>query len=227
MVGLGGLIGNLLPLSVGVAISPIPIIAVILMLLSKRAGSTSVGFAVGWVLGIAVATLVFWLISGAADLSTDGEPSATQSWIKIVLGVLLLLLGIAQWRKRPKPGETATMPKWMASIEDFSFGKALGLGFLLSALNPKNLIMFVGAGVALGAATVSTGSKIVGLVVFMLLAACTVLIPVIGYLAAKDKIKPWLEDLRVWLTANNVTVMSVLFLVLGVSQLGKGIGGLS
>ena len=119
------------------------------------------------------------------------------------------------------------MPKWMASIEGFSFGKALGLGFLLSALNPKNLIMFVGAGVALGAATVSTGSKIVALVVFILLAACTVLIPVIGYLAAKDKIKPWLEELRVWLTANNVTVMSVLFLVLGVSQLGKGIGGLS
>ena len=55
VVGLGALIGDLLPLSVGVAISPVPIIAVILMLLSKRAGSTSVGFAIGWVLGIAVA----------------------------------------------------------------------------------------------------------------------------------------------------------------------------
>ena len=63
--------------------------------------------------------------------------------------------------------------------------------------------------------------------VFILLAASTVLVPVIGYLSAKDRVKPWLEDLRVWLTANNVAVMSVLLLVLGASQLGKGIGGLS
>ena len=44
-VGMGSVIGDLLPLAVGVAVSPIPIIAAILMSLSKRAGSTSVGFA--------------------------------------------------------------------------------------------------------------------------------------------------------------------------------------
>ena len=223
---MGALIGSLLPLAVGVAISPVPIIAVILMLLSKRAGSTSVAFLIGWLLGIVLATVIFWLISGAADLSNDGEPSTTQAWIQLVLGVLLLLLGVMQWRKRPKAGEVATMPKWMASIEGFTFVKALGLAFLLSAVNPKNLMMFVGAGVALGTATVSTGAGIVALLVFTLLAGSTVLVPVIGYLSAKDRVKPWLEDLRVWLTANNAAVMSVLLVVLGVSQLGKGLGGL-
>jgi threonine/homoserine/homoserine lactone efflux protein len=224
---MGALIGSLLPLAVGVAISPVPIIAVILMLLSKRAGSTSVGFLIGWLLGIVLATVIFWLISRAADLSNDdGEPSTTQAWIQLVLGVLLLLLGVMQWRKRPKAGEVATMPKWMASIEDFTFVKALGLAFLLSAVNPKNLMMFVGAGVALGTATGSTGTAIVALLVFTLLAGSTVLVPVVGYLSAKDRVKPWLEDLRVWLTANNAAVMSVLLVVLGVSQLGKGLGGL-
>jgi len=35
---MGQAIGQLLPFAVGVAISPVPIIAIILMLLSKRAG---------------------------------------------------------------------------------------------------------------------------------------------------------------------------------------------
>ena len=45
---MGTVIGDLLPLALGVAISPVPIIAVILMLLSPRAGAASLGFAVGW-----------------------------------------------------------------------------------------------------------------------------------------------------------------------------------
>jgi hypothetical protein len=36
-------IGDLLPLAVGIAISPVPIIAVTLMLLAPRAGEASVG----------------------------------------------------------------------------------------------------------------------------------------------------------------------------------------
>ena len=48
-------IGAILPLALGIAISPIPIIAAILMLLSPKARGTSVGFLLGWVLGIVVA----------------------------------------------------------------------------------------------------------------------------------------------------------------------------
>jgi hypothetical protein len=56
---MGAVIGEILPLAVGVAVSPIPIIAAILMLFSERAGSTSSGFLIGWILGIVVATAIF------------------------------------------------------------------------------------------------------------------------------------------------------------------------
>ena len=68
---MGGVIGDLLPLAVGVAISPIPIIAVILMLLSRRPGATSIGFGVGWLLGILLGTVVFLVIAGHAGLDTS------------------------------------------------------------------------------------------------------------------------------------------------------------
>ena len=78
---MGSVIGELLPLAVGVAISPIPIIAVILMLLSKRAGGASAGFGVGWILGIVVATGIFVLLAGSVDASDSDGPSATASWV--------------------------------------------------------------------------------------------------------------------------------------------------
>ncbi|HET6673526.1 MAG TPA: GAP family protein, partial [Agromyces sp.] len=56
---MGSVIGDILPLALGIAISPIPIIAAILMLLSPKAKGTSVGFMLGWVLGIVIAVIVF------------------------------------------------------------------------------------------------------------------------------------------------------------------------
>ncbi len=95
---MGSVVGELLPLAVGVAVSPVAVIATILMLLSKRAGSTSAGFAVGWLLGIFIATVLFVILSSVVSTSDDG-PSATVSWIKLALGVLLLAVGgVKQWR---------------------------------------------------------------------------------------------------------------------------------
>lgn len=60
-----------------------------------------------------------------------------------------------------------------------------------------------------------------------LIAASTVTVPVISYLAARDRMAQPLESLRGWLEQNNATVMAVLLLVIGVVLLGEGIGGLS
>jgi hypothetical protein len=54
---MGAVIGDLLALAIGVAISPVPIIAVILMLLSRKATATSMGFLLGWVAGVVVVTV--------------------------------------------------------------------------------------------------------------------------------------------------------------------------
>ena len=128
---MGAVIGDLLPLAVGVAVSPVPVIAVILMLLAPRAGGTSAGFLVGWVLGIVVATVVFTLVAGATDLGSTDDPSALASWVKLILGVLLLVLAVRDLRAKPAADGKPALPKWMSAIDAMTPPRATVLGFLL------------------------------------------------------------------------------------------------
>jgi len=221
---MNGVIGGILPLALGVAISPIPIIAAILMLLSPKARVTSVGFLLGWLVGIIVAITVFTLL---ASVLPENDPDASkpiQGVIQLLLGAGLLVLALGQWRKRPKAGEEPVLPKWMRAIDKITFFGALGLGFLLSALNPKNLIMAAGAGTEIGSAELATGEIVLVIAIYVLIAVSTVAIPVIAYLIASAKLRGPLDALRVWLAHENAVIMAVLLLVIGISMLGKGIG---
>lgn len=218
---MNGVIGDILPLAVGVAISPVPIIAAILMLFSPNPGGTSSGFLIGWVLGIVVATGLFTALAGSID--TNGGQPAWVGWTKIVLGLLLLLFGIRQWRGRHDQRGT---PKWMSAIDRMGFGGAFGLGFLLSAVNPKNLLMAIAAGLAVGSAGLSATQDVIAILVFTLIAASTVAVPVIAHAVAKDKMRQPLDQAKAWLQNNNATVMAVLIIVIAAVLIGKGIGGL-
>lgn len=221
---MGSVIGDILPLALGIMISPIPIIAAILMLLSPKAKGTSVGFLLGWVAGIVVALTVFILLAAVIPQADPEQSQPVAGVIKIILGALMVLLAVKQWRSRPKAGEEPALPTWMSAIDGMTAGKSLGLGFLLSAVNPKNLLMAAGAGVVIGSAQLSTGELVVAVVMFTVIAAASVAVPVIGYLLASQSLARPLESLRGWLVHNNATVMAVLLLVIGITLVGKGIG---
>ena len=215
--------GEILPLAMGIAVSPIPIVAAILMLLSPKAKSTSIAFVVGWIVGIIAAIVVFTLLSSVLPEGENG-PAPLVGVIKVIVGLLLILAALRQWRGRPAKGEQASLPKWMSAVDSMTPVKALVLGFLLAAVNPKNLLLAASAGLLVGSASLSLGHEAVVILIFTLLAGCTVLIPVIAYLVASSRMAGPLENLRAWLTANGAAIMAVLLLVLGVSLIGEGIG---
>lgn len=220
---MGSVIGDILPLALGIAISPIPIIAAILMLLSPKAKGTSVGFLLGWVLGIVVAVVLFTLLASVIPADDGDASKPVAGVIKIVLGVLLLVLAVRQWRSRPREGAEPALPKWMAAIDTMTTVRGLLLGFALAAVNPKNLLMGVAAGVAVGSGGLTIGESALAIVVFTVIAASTVAVPVIAFLAATSRMAGPLESLRRWLVQNNATVMAVLLLVIGVVLIGKGL----
>jgi hypothetical protein len=222
MDAMRAVIGEILPLSVGIAVGPLAIIAAVLMLLSPKAKSTSLGFLAGWLLGITLAVVTFTLLSLTLPKQDSAGPSAS-GVVKLILGGLLLLLGVQQWRTRPAQGEKAALPRWMSSIDSMNAVKALGLGFLLAAINPKNLLIAASAGVIIGGAGLSAGQAAIAITFYVLLAACTVLIPVSTYLVASARVSGPLDQLGTWLVDHNNAILAVLFLVLGMAMIGKGI----
>lgn len=225
MNGLATALGDLLPAALGVAISPIPIIATVLMLLSQRARQTAPAFAVGWMLGIAVVLVVVLLIAGPDGIDTASSSGAS-SWIKLVLGLLFLLLAWNTWRKRPRPGQEVEPPKWMASLENVKPFTALGLGALLGGVNPKNLALAVSGAVAIASAGLSGGQEVVSVVVFVIIGSLLVAGPVVAFLVAGERMAGPLGALKQFMEVHNAAIMIVLLGVLGLSDLGKGLGGL-
>ena len=120
-----------------VALSPIPIIAVILMLSTPRAKSNGPAFALAWMLGLAVVSSVVVFVIGAVGSSSSTDDSIL--WGKVALGVVLLVLALRRWRTRPKPGEPVEMPAWMSTVDGFTPSKAFGLGIVASTIRTTHL----------------------------------------------------------------------------------------
>ncbi len=218
---MGDVVGGFLPYAVGVAISPVPIAGVLLMLVSKKARTNGPMFLLGWLAGLAIVGVVVLLIPGLE--AGGGEPSTATGMVKGVLGILLLFVGVRAWRSRPAAGEEAKTPGWMAKIDGMNGLAALGMGFLLSALNPKNLLLAVGGAATITSSDLTTSQEYVALAVFVAMASITILVPVVAYLITGERGEAVMLSTKDWLIQNNQTVISVLLLVISVTMIGDAI----
>ncbi len=218
-------LGDLLPTAIGIALSPVPIAAVILMLFSSRARVNGPAFVLGWVTGLAVVGGAILLFGGDVAGSSSG-PSNASLWVKAILGALLLALGVKQWRDRSGPDEAPSVPKWMTSIDEFTAGKAFGVAVVLSGVNPKNLALNAAGMVVIMQGGLDPTKEWIALGVFVFVASLTVMAPVAYYLIAGDRADATLDSTKTWLIRNNGAVMGVLLLILGVKLFAEGAQGL-
>jgi threonine/homoserine/homoserine lactone efflux protein len=224
---MGKAIGQVLVFGVGVALSPIPIIAVVLMLATPKGRVNGPAFLLGWVLGLAIVGTALLFAASGAGASTNAAPAEWVSIVVTVLGILLLLVAVRQWRGRPRGDTQPELPSWMKTIDTFTPARASGIAVVLSAVNPKNLLLIVGAAAAIAQTGASTGDQAVALAVFVLLGALGPGIPVAIYFLMADRATVILENLRGWMVRENGTIMAVLCLIIGVKLIGDGISALA
>jgi hypothetical protein len=227
---MGQAIGGALPLAVGVALSPLPIIAVVLMLTGQRAKANGPAFILGWLVGLGIVGAIVLAIAGPSGASKSGSPATWVSWVKIVLGVLLLLVAIRQFRGRPRgaDGEGEPQPpKWMAKINTIKPVATLGLAVVLAGANPKNLLLIIAAGAAIAQTGISGGEQAIAYAVFALVGTLGVGTPVVIYFALGARSEKLLAELKDWMSQHNAVIMAVLCFVIAAKLIGDGIGGLA
>jgi threonine/homoserine/homoserine lactone efflux protein len=220
---MGEAIGQVLSLGVGVALSPVPIIAVVLMLATPRGRVNGLSFLLGWLVGLGVAGTIVLLLSSGANASSNGKPADWVGVVKIALGLLLLLVGLRTWRSRPKGAKEGKLPGWMQTIDSFTAAKSVGMGALLSGVNPKNLLLTVSAAAAIAQTGIGAGEQAVALAVFVVIGTLGPGLPVGIYFAMGRRAKRLLDEMKVWLARNNAAIMAVLCLVIAAKLIGDGI----
>jgi threonine/homoserine/homoserine lactone efflux protein len=224
---MGKAIGGSLPLAVGIALSPIPVIAVVLMLTSRKAKVNGPVFVLGWLIGLGIVGAIVLSLAGAGGASKSGSPATWVSWVKIALGVLLLLVALRQFRGRPHGNEQPQMPKWMATIDKTTPPAAFGLAAVLSGANPKNLLLAVAGGAAIAQTGIPGGQQAIAYLIFALIGTLGVGLPVVIYFVMGARSEKLLAGLKDWMTQHNAVIMSVLCLVIAAKLVGDGISGLT
>lgn len=224
---MGQAIGDFLPAAVGIAISPVPIIAVVLMLVSARGRANGPAFLAGWVVGIAGLGALVLVVAGALGAQDDDQPAGWVGWLKLGLGLALLGLAAKQWRGRPRDGAEAPTPGWMEAVDRFTPVKAAGAGVVLSALNPKNFVLVIAGVAAIAELGLPAGEQAVALAVFTFIASLGAAVPVVLSLALGERAGEPLERLKTWMGRNSAVIMTVLLVVIGAKVVGDAIAGLS
>ena len=221
---MGSAIGGMLGSAVGVAVSPLPIILLVLMLATERGRANGAAFAAGWVVALAVlGTLIVTLGGGARS---GGEPATWVYVVKLVIGLLFLLLAARKWVGRPRPGHEAKQPAWMTTVDSYTPIKAGGTAVVLSAANPKNLALTVAAAVSIASSGASGAGEAVALILFVLIGSACVLVPLGVYLVGGDKAAATLDGWKTWMAAHNSAIMATVLIVLGAKFIGEAISGL-
>ncbi len=213
-------LGQLLPLAVGIIISPLPIVAIVAILLSRRGRANGFAYA-------GATTLVGFAFTLIAALTTSGASSgggATSTVIVTVLAGVLALgfgaLAVVSWLGRPKAGAEPKMPGWLAAVDTMTPGKAAGLGAIMAVTNSKNIPLQLKAGALIGAHHLPVAAVIGVCVLFALVAAAGILLPTLLAAGGSALVRSALERLKTEMVRHNAIIMTVLFALLAAVEAG-------
>ncbi|MFD1814099.1 GAP family protein [Rhodococcus gannanensis] len=209
-----------LPIAFGLALAAMPMVMLSTVLITTRPARVSYAFVGGWVGGLIAAGAVVLTVVDVIALAA--EPTWWVGALKLTLGVLLVVLAVRKWRARPRNGQDPTLPRWMAAAQTMTEARALRLGFLLAAANPKNLALVAAGATVIADATPRVHEQVIALIVFAVVASLTVGAPAVVRVALADSADRTLDAAGTWMTRHNAAIMAAVLLVLGVALIGNG-----
>ncbi|WP_157962509.1 GAP family protein [Homoserinimonas sp. OAct 916] len=214
-------LGTIIPISLAVAISSTPIMAMLLILLSPNRNRSSLMFLIGWVLGLGIVVVAFTLFARTVG---DPAPRKEQGLVGIalvVVGIATVVLGVVFWL-RARGSTSSDMPKWLSAVGSLGPWSAFGLALVLN-VRPKALLLSTAAGLSLRGGRLSPGETAIVVAVYVVIGASTVAVPIIATLISPERAEKWLIPTRDWITTNNRTISIVILTLVGIVIVASGL----
>ena len=205
-------------IGLAITLDPLPLTAFIIILGSKRGSRKGAAFVAGWIISLAIVVAVTVVATGNSPPKSNTAPSLGALAVKIVLGAVLLLIALRQYRRMGRPKKPKKPPKWQAGVDNMSPWYAMGLAPLTQ---PWGMI-------AAGAATVveaklSSAADYLALVYFCLLATASYLGMEIYATTRPEQTQDFLARLRAWIDSHTDQLIILVSLVVGLWLIGKSL----
>jgi hypothetical protein len=200
-----------LPAALGVAVSPLPAAAMLLLLGGARAVRKGTAFWLAWVAGVAVQAAAFVLL---ADRLEGNEAAVRTIAVgELAVGLVLVAIALRQGLGR-KPGP-AEVPGWLQALDRAGPARAAGLALVLSLLNPKNLALVLSGSLALAEGADGDGELALSTAGFVLVAASTATLLLLCRVLLPQRSERPLGRLRAFVAAHDRRIALVLGLLIG------------
>ena len=214
-------LGHSFPIALGIAASPWPIIALMILLLTPKSVSNSYAFLLGWFVGLMGVGL---LVLHSPGLSSDsGEPSQLMGWIRLSLGAIFLIFSSLLVRNMIQNKDRPDIPKWIKKVDSYGFLQSLAIGFFLSGINFKNASMVVTGAAIIGSSGITGQQEFFALLIFCLISSAGVLLPHVIFVLFQENAERIFGKLKFWLLKNRVLILLLILVVFGGISLYKGI----
>jgi hypothetical protein len=223
---LSGFVGTLLPFALGIAISPAPIIAAILLLTSNRSPTKGLAYLAGWLAGLMTLIITMLLLVSSRDYSRWGMAAGFTGWAILIAGIIMLIMAYIQWRQRPPPNDEIMPLEWLRGMPQATSFMALGAGLFFGLFSLKNLLIVAATAAIIGETGMGVGGNILAVLIFVTVATLGIAAPAYVLFTQGDRARDILNDWEYRLSIHNVTITCIVLVTLAVQFLGVGLGRL-
>jgi threonine/homoserine/homoserine lactone efflux protein len=205
-------------IGLAITLDPLPLTAFIIILASERGSRKGAAFVAGWIISLAIVVAVTVAATGNSPPKSNTAPSLAALALRILIGVVLLVIALRQYRRMGRPKKPKKQPKWQAGVDSMSPLYAMALAPLTQ---PWGMI-------AAGAATVveaklSSAADYLSLLYFCLLATASYLAMEIYATIRPEQTQDFLARLRAWIDSHTDQLIILVSLVLGLWLIGKSV----
>jgi Sap, sulfolipid-1-addressing protein len=220
--GFWSTLGALIPLGVAGAFSWLPVTGLVVLLLAGSGMTRVWSFVAGRVVGLALITVAF--VAGARALRAPRSAPALEGPVvagaEVAAGIALVVVGVVSWLHRDR---ARAEPAWRRRLGEASV-PAVFLTSLVVDLQPKGLVLGLAAGVVVRAGSMPLAEAVLAVVVYLAIAAASVLLPLVATYVAPARTQRWLRETQDWLTAHGSVLTAVVAALVGVVLVVDGVG---
>jgi hypothetical protein len=204
---------QILPLAITMMAGP-QIVTAIILVTTPKPIPVSLAFLTGVAIAATVGTTIAWIIANllgnAIDFGDSGDNTSTGHIIQYALVGLLVLFALKNWRGRA----TAEPPKWLGTLMDADWKRALKTALLLIFCMPSDIVVMFTVGMNLSHGGAEWYEVIPFLVATVLIAA----LPFLGYVLFRRRAQVAMPKMRDWMNIHswlvNIGVAGIFILLI-------------